>query len=255
MKPLIAVLALALAACGGGGDTPPEAPVAPADTTYHPPLSPTLKATPVAQRVIRISMYGDSTVYGTSFVDGTYVKSAHNEPVSVQWQFDQDFGPGKVIVTNRGIPGSTCPELLWGQAPVKTPWAQEIANNPDDLILVNEGINDAFRPWEADTDFAFCYQQLGSTVKLAGKGFIIEGPNPIDKQQNDRLQQLVAIEQQVALGLGVPSIPTWQAITSQYPDWQSQLPDQIHPSDGLYEYKAYVAYQTLKPIVKWMLAQ
>lgn len=233
MKTTLALaLCTALAACGGGGDSP---------------VVLTAKAASIP-RTVKIAMYGDSTAYGLTLANGVHSQSPYNEPASLQWAMQQQFGP-VVTVENHGVPGSTCPEILWGTAPVTKSWAVEMANSNADIVTANPGINDAFLPNESNADFTFCMGQLAQIAKQYGKTFVIETPNPIDYGQNANIGSLVHDEQ----SLGVPMIDQWNNIQSTVPNWATYLPDHVHPDDDLYAYKAQYSFLILKGAVNWYL--
>lgn len=199
-------------------------------------------------------MYGDSTTWGTTFETGTYTQSPHNEPLSLQWAMQNQFGPN-VTVENHGVPGATCPELLWGTAPAALSWTQQMAATSAQIVTMNCAINDAFLPDETDADFQYAYGQFAQIAKQYGKTFVIMTPNPINDPHNTNIWSLVHDEQYVAQVQGVALIDQWNNIQNTIPNWASDLPDNIHPNDALYEYKAQYSYQGLMGAVNWYLTR
>lgn len=234
-----AILLVSLAACGGSGQSsvPTAKPV----------------AASAVQPAVTIAMYGDSTTWGTTFETGVYTQSPHNEPVSLQWALQQQFGTS-VTVENHGVPGATCPELLWGQAPATQSWAQAMASSDAQIVTMNCAINDAFLPNETEADFEYAYGQFAQIAHQYGKTFVIMTPNPIGDGHNSELGQLVQYEGIVANEVGVAIIDQWDNIQNTVPNWLAELPDQIHPNDDLYEYKAQYSAQGLQGAVTWYLA-
>lgn len=236
--------AATLSACGGGGggssSPEPVAAQAPATTAKAP------------QPTVKIAMFGDSTTYGSTFETGSYTQSPHNEPAALQANLQQKYGTA-VTVENHGVPGSTCPELLYGQAPVTQPWTVAMANSDAQIVTVNEGINDAFLPGETDQDFIYCYSQLAAIAKQYGKTFVLMTPNPINDTHNANLWSLVHDEQYVAQTQGVAIVDQWDAIQTGFPGWAADLPDNIHPNDALYEIKAQNSSLVVAPIISSLI--
>lgn len=103
MRKIIAVLvALSLAACGGGGGDP------------EPVCSP-----------VHVQVFGDSI--GRGF--------AH----ALQQVADADRGEGRVIVDNRSVGGTSSVKLRLGTDGKNAPWPQGVGA---DVIFVNHGHND-----------------------------------------------------------------------------------------------------------------
>lgn len=184
-----AALALVLAGCGGGSDAP------------NPPTG-IAGCTP---RVVTVDLLGDSTQYGVDS-GANNARAIHNPGVELQAQMDTRFGKGAVIVTDRGVPGSTA-----DQAPHSTA----------DVIVANYGINDE-RVVDINT-FLVHMQVIGATL--------IESPNPVWQfgPTLDMQGQYVSSEKT----LGAPVADVF-AYVSSLPDWQSHLHDGVHPDDALY---------------------
>jgi hypothetical protein len=207
-----------------------------------------------AKTPVKIAMYGDSTVWGsTTWPDGSWGQNPHNEPVTLGWLLAQALGEGKVVVENHGIGGINCGDLLYGKGLVKTKWDDEMASSDADIVTFNPAINDAFVPGLTDQDFIFCYSQLTAIAKNHGKTVVIMTPNPINNTHNATIWSLVNDERYVAQQEQVFIVDQWTTIMNTYP-WQQHLPDNIHPDTDLYEYKASLSYQTIKPIVDWYIA-
>lgn len=199
-------------------------------------------------------MYGDSTTWGTTFETGSYTVSPHNEPASIQYALQQKYGPS-VTVENHGVPGSTCPQNLWGQKDVKNSWAVEMASSDAQIVTMNCAINDTFLPEETDQDFIYVYGQFAQIAKQYGKTFVIMTPNPINDPHNSNLAALVQDEAYVASVQGVAIVDQWNAIQSNVVDWQKHLPDNIHPDSDLYMYKGQTSFNAMQAAVGWYLSR
>ncbi|WP_229288144.1 SGNH/GDSL hydrolase family protein [Burkholderia pseudomallei] len=234
----------ALTACGGGDDGTS------APTTQPDPAPST---SPAPSKTVKIAMYGDSTAYGTTFEAGAYVQSPHNEPASIQFALQRKYGTA-VTVENRGVPGSTCGQWMWGQNDVKQAWTVEMAKSDAQIITMNCAINDAFLPNETDQDFQYVYGQFAQIARQYGKTFVIVTPNPIDDPHNDRLEELVRSQHYVAQIQQVGIIDQWSAIQQAMPNWQANLPDRIHPNGALYEYMAQISAAAMDSTVGRYLA-
>ncbi|MCS6455924.1 MULTISPECIES: SGNH/GDSL hydrolase family protein [pseudomallei group] len=232
----------ALTGCGGGGDGGSQA-AAPATL---PEPAPSISPSP--SKSVKIAMYGDSTAFGTTLQAGTYVQSPHNEPASIQFALQRKYGTA-VTVENRGVPGSTCGQWLWGQSDVKQSWTVEMAKSDAQIVTMNCAINDAFLPNETDQDFQYVYGQFAQIARQYGKAFVIITPNPIEDPHNVRLEELVRSQHYVAQLQQVEIIDQWSTIQQAMPNWQANLPDRIHPNDALYEYMAQISSAALDSLV------
>lgn len=237
----------ALTACGGGSDGSGQ----PTATTPRPDPAPS--ALPPSSKTVKIAMYGDSTAFGTTFVAGAYIQSPHNEPASVQFALQRRYGDA-VTVENRGVPGSTCGQWLWGQKDVQQAWAVEMSKSDAQIVTMNCAINDAFLPNETDQDFQYVYGQFAQTARQYGKTFVIVTPNPIDDPHNARLEELVRSQHYVAQLQQVEIIDQWSTIQQAMPNWRANLPDRIHPNDAVYEYMAQIFTAALDSTVSRYLA-
>lgn len=228
----------ALTACGGGSDGGGQTAK---PTTHQDPMP--APSTPHS-KIVKIAMYGDSTAFGTTLLSGVYVQSQHNEPASLQFALQNKYGLA-VTVENRGVPGSTCGQWLWGQKDVRQAWTVEMATSDAQIVMMNCAINDAFLPNETDQDFQYVYGQFAQIARQYGKTFVILTPNPIDDPHNDRLEELVRNQHYVAQVQQVKIIDQWSVIQQAMPNWRASLPDRIHPNDALYEYMAQITAAAL----------
>jgi len=208
-----AALCLMLAACGGGGSS--GAPVS-------APVSQAPKCTPVA--VVRIQLFGDSTMVG---VDGATFTTAANAPsAALQTAMDRAFGMGAVTIQMRAVSGSNSTQLMAGTDGENQPWPGSVDAH---IIVVNHGINDA-RFTSIDT-----YKADLLAFAKAGPITFLETPLP-DAPNAYGTWDVTAFAQamrDVAAQSGANLIDT-NAYFLALPNWQSYLPDGVHPSNEGY---------------------
>jgi len=199
----IVFLASVLSACGGGGESPNAEPTQ--ASAAAPIAAPAHVCVP---RVVSVALLGDSTMYGSMFVQGVgYVQATHNPGVQLQAAMDAQFGPGAVVVTNYGVPGSTATQ------------ANPIVAH---VVVANYGINDAARG-ESGEVFTAAMKAIGVTL--------IETQNPqAGDLGNSMAAPFVAIER----SLGLPVADTF-AYVQTLQNWKTMEPDGIHPTDELYQ--------------------
>jgi hypothetical protein len=118
---------------------------------------------------------------------------------------DLRFGPGAVVVTNYGVPGT-----IASQAPRVSA----------DVVVANFGINDGLHG-ESLADFSTAMRSIGATL--------IETQSPVSAYFGNKQADYVA----TARGLGLPVADTYSYV-SKLPTWRAMEPDQIHPVDALY---------------------
>ena len=215
------VCALFLTACGGG-----DAPAAPAPAPVPTPSpAPAPACTP---KQVSIDLAGDSTQYGIDGASPTEARAVHNPGAELQAQMDLRFGPGNVIVTDYGVPGTVA-----GDAGRPTLTGME--------IIPNYGLNDA-RYGVSVADFM--------TNMLSMHPTLIETPFP--RLDGDPLlateQAYIAAEK----ASGVP-IADVNAYVRSLPNWQQYfpLPYSGHATDELYK---MVIDNVLSPAVAKQIA-
>lgn len=201
-----------------------------------------------------IGMYGDSTMWGATLanpsVPGVYLQSPANEPAQVAWNLIRSVNPA-ITVENHGVGGTTCADLLWGNQSlgVQRSWVMEMAASMATIIVVNEGLNDGPARGETNEDFSWCYGQLWAGAVNQGKIFVIETPNPLVNDPSGRIAMISQMEHDVADEYGIFVIDQYSNIIANVVNWQSHLPDGIHPDAALYGYKARTALRLLTPMV------
>lgn len=191
-------------------------------------------------------MYGDSTTFGTTLKNGRHVRSFGNTPALLQYMMQDKFGSA-VFVENHGVGGATCDDFLHSGNYVYSSWLGEMLRSKADIVVMNVGINDVMRSQTAG--FSTCYNRLALITRLFGKTFIIETPNPVNREWNEKVGELASIERSIAKERGIPIIDHWGNLQSKGTDWRVLLSDGIHPSDAMYELKASSDMRMLEPIV------
>jgi lysophospholipase L1-like esterase len=205
-----AALCLMLAACGGGGSS------APATVAQSAPIqSAPAKCTPVA--VVKIQLFGDSTMVG---IDGATRNVAPSAPgAALQSAMDRQFGMGSVTVEVRAVSGTSSVELMAGTDGENKPWPGSVAA---DIIVVNHGINDAVHSTPIDA-----YKKNLTAFAKAGPVTLLETPIPNFGVPWD-VQPYAAAMRDVAASTGAKVIDT-NAYFLGLANWQSYLPDGVHP--------------------------
>jgi lysophospholipase L1-like esterase len=214
---LIAAFAACLAACGGGGSDP-----APVQT----------KA--ACQETVTVQLYGDSTQW-LAYQDG-----------GLQAALDVRFGPGRVILIDQAVAGTTSVQLVEGTDGVNTPWPSTVAA---DIAIVNHGINDASH----HTTLA----QYEANLRRFAAGparMVLETPNPVASwhTQNDAY---AAVVRKVAAETGTPLADVQAYLLGV--DWMALLnADGVHPSpEGQAAIAEKVTVPALAPIIASMLCR
>ncbi|WP_080412326.1 SGNH/GDSL hydrolase family protein [Burkholderia ubonensis] len=239
MKNRIAALAAGVAlvctitACGGG------------DGGNSSSATPMAHSTP---QVIDIDMYGDSTMAGVTMVGAEYVTTANNEPNNVQ----QELG-SRARIFNQGVSGTTLQELIDGTDGRHTMNLQQLmANSSSRIVVENFAINDASS--QSLQQFMSNVDYFVTQARANGKVPVIEEPNPVCDQNLKNIPELdaqVAALEEYAARYNVAIVKQYDYIKS-LPDWQSMLPDRIHPNEALYKIKADRTAAALLQILQTM---
>lgn len=192
-----------------------------------------------AAEPVRIQLFGDSTQYG---YDGrTEGQVAHPPAAMLQQLMDARFGAGRVLVTERAVPGSASGQLLAGTDGRNRAWPKEVAA---DIVVVNHALNDA----DAHVPlarYARNLRRLHATV--------FETPSPVTVPgwrwaPYAQAMRRVAAEQHAP----VADVARWMLAQ---PGWQSHLTDGVHPDDETYgAIVREVLMPTLAPLVDKALA-
>jgi lysophospholipase L1-like esterase len=182
-----------------------------------------------APRPVRIELFGDSTQWG---YDGRTERQVPHPPAQVlQALMDARFGTGRVVVTERAVPGTTAGELLAGKDGRNRPWPQEV---DADIVVVNHALNDA-NTHVPLRRYAETLARLHATV--------YETPNPVTVAWNwapyaDAMRR-VAADQHAP----VADVARWMLAR---PRWQATLVDGVHPDDATY---GAIVREVLMPVL------
>ncbi|WP_175784664.1 SGNH/GDSL hydrolase family protein [Burkholderia ambifaria] len=221
-----------LSACGGGGGGD-----APASTPVPPP----------AKKAVLIDAEGDSTMYGWSMTSPDQMTPvAQPAPTIMQAELAQSIG-GQITVVNNGIGGTTAPESVTGLAPFAAPLATRLASIRPNIVIVNYGINDAGR--ETTDDYQQALVGIVAAIRGAGAVPVLEEPNPVCRGPGPLLDAYVGVMRTVAQQYGVHLIQQYDYIKS-LPNWQSMMPDCVHPNQDLYRIKGDREAQQLRPLIQ-----
>lgn len=207
----------------------------------------------MGKKTVIVEMYGDSTTLGAELLpDGSwaYPASASNVPAVLQ----SKYGPN-VVVVNKGISGLTIPQAIIGAQPATKAWAQAMAESPADIVTLNFGINDAAQAWEDDFTVDYYIRQMIDVAQANGKTVVVETSNPVANHLYNRLSQIALVIRNVAQSKSLTLVDhhIWvQGLT----DWNSKryLPDMLHPSAELYNYKANNLYTIIDPVIQRALS-
>lgn len=193
---------------------------------------------------MKLALYGDSTMLGSTKVGATYVQSCFNMPAVLSELLCC------VQVECKAVGGSTSGQWLYGQTPITKTWEAEMACSDASVVCMNTGINDAFVPGLGVADHVWCYREFTRIARANGKTMVFMTPNPIDDPHNGALWEQQHNLRALAVSLNVPVIDQYGAIGSCCPQWKTMLPDKIHPNDDLYRFMGHVAYMGMSAVLK-----
>ncbi|MCA8195498.1 SGNH/GDSL hydrolase family protein [Burkholderia vietnamiensis] len=223
LKTLLIPAIVAISGCGGGDGSSPAAP-----------------------KSISIDVEGDSTIYGLQATG----RSANPPPAVLQTELQNSFGP-TVTTINSGISSATVHESLYGIAPhYSQPLSTRLASMSSQIVIMNYGLNDSAN--STLSDYIADLNTWIDVVNASGKIPVLEEPNPSCNPAMAELPKFVVAMDQVAQQRGVQIIQQYAYIQS-LPNWQSMLPDCLHPDDALYKIKADREYAVIAPIVKSLM--
>jgi acyl-CoA thioesterase-1 len=231
---LCGMLVMACSGCGGGsGGSAP---------------------TPVAQtqpKTVLVESYGDSTMWGYNPI--TTLQSVDAPPALLQASLQSAYG-NTVTVSNQAVSGTTLPMLISGTDGNHPAWAQQMTQSKAQIVIANFALNDDYPGvGEPVEQFQADLVTFVSTARQYGKTVILEEPNPSCDPKRATLGTYVQAIDTVASQMGVPVIAQY-SYTQSLPNWQSMLPDCIHPGDALYQLKEQQEMTVISPIVKALLA-
>ncbi|MHB1057089.1 MAG: SGNH/GDSL hydrolase family protein [Rhodanobacter sp.] len=202
------------------------------------------------RQAVSIAMYGDSTMLGTTKQTGVYAVTPRNAVSQLGAMLTA--GGYKVKVSNHGVNMIITDDLLNGTRGVARAWVAEMKSNKADIVVINTGLNDAALIRTGWDSVAHVKARMTTLARIAlshGKAVFIETPNPCSDDVTDALvaQLASAAAEIVEENAGTHLIDQYHAIKRGMPDWESHLPDGLHPDDTLYTFKAVVEAQALIP--------
>jgi acyl-CoA thioesterase-1 len=256
---LVAALTACLAACGGGGGGDGSSSPSP---TANP--APSIAATGPIQPTLTTGLveeYGDSTTAGATTTNGVALYTTNSDPADEQKLLQSAFG-ASVTVGNQGVGGTEASQLLNGTDGLHPTWANQMASSKAKIVTINFGLNDAYYssvvttgiPQETLAEYAATMTQLVQIARSYGKQVVLFEPNPTcDPVREPLMPSFVAALESVSTAQGVPIAKDYAAILA-LPNWQSMLPDCLHPNEALYEFKAQQEEAVIGPLVKAAMA-
>jgi lysophospholipase L1-like esterase len=176
---------------------------------------------------------------------GQLTPVAQPAPAIMQADLTQSIG-GQITVINNGIGGTTAPESVNGLSPFPAPLATRLASIRPNIVIVNYGINDAGR--ESTDDYQQALIGIVAAIRGAGAVPVLEEPNPVCRGPGSLLDSYVNVMRTVAQQYGVLLIQQYDYIKS-LPNWQSMLPDCVHPTQALYKIKGDREAQQIQSLV------
>jgi hypothetical protein len=193
MKTAVIALAFMLAACGGGNEPPKT-----------------------------VAVFGDSTTFGALPV----MPYACGARLQTPWVTTAAKVSG-LRLTNEGRNGTTLDQLMagtnadgvCGNPPAHLPFAQWLAANPDAVVVIAYGINEAIRGQALD------YRPAIATAHAAGRSVILLEPTQVESRPYlpaDLVPRVNAIRDSLR-AYGVP------VITVRELDAPGNVPDGLHP--------------------------
>jgi lysophospholipase L1-like esterase len=228
-------LTLALAACGGGGDSPNPPQGTPQNPDAGGDPAPGQGGNPPPPTSEIIEYYGDSTVWGLK---------SHTNDEQVAKPAPQAFAealpgsPTTYTVRNEGVSNTSACQLRDGTDGRHDNWGEQMRTSQADVVIINHAIND-LRQGESIATYSTCLRDLAVLARQNGKRVIFETPNPITAPSG--LDSYVGAMKAVATENSVQIIDQYQYLVNRYPDLSVVVPDGLHPSDQVYIEKGQYA--------------
>ena len=204
---------------------------------------------------VSIDCRGDSTYYG--YVPGGS-RLTTPAPAMLQIMLRKYYNNTAATVNNLGITGNQTTNAL-------RTWATDIANSTAKIIYFNYGINDACGNNPSGvSDPAITAEQFRTNlismvkiVRINGKIAVLETSNPLlpvgastDYTRSKKVKEFALVTRQVAQEMNVPLVDSYawcERYFSAGSNNSTSLPDGVHPSQDLSNYKAMVMLSALIP--------
>lgn len=260
---LALAVSVAVSACGGGGEASPSSASRnsspnPTSTTTAQPSHANPSST---AKAIQVRMYGDSTMFGLEYVNGTpqgtdgiYIGTKNNVPAVLSELLQSDIGP-TVAASGVASSGATIRDAVLGQHGFAAPLAQALANDPSQIVVENFGINDSIQ--YSPDEFRQYLIEFVTIAQSAGKMVVLETPQPTCNLANDQLwvAPTASIVVEVAAQMGLSVIDQYSHIQA-IPNWcATYMGDGTHPkNDQLYALKAQYEVPVVASVVKILMS-
>lgn len=181
---------------------------------------------------------------GASWTPTGYVTSPCNVPALLG-----QFLEGVATCENVAVGGTTSPQWLYAQGAIGVTWEARMAATDARIVVINTGINDVFIPGLSWLDYRWCYAEFARLARAAGKLPVYMTPTPINDAHLGSLWEFQHAMKALAAETSVPVINAWDAVVAAAPQWQSLLPDNIHPNDAMYRLMASIAHVALRQVL------
>lgn len=244
-------LGCALSACGGGGGGAPDTAV-PSAKPSTPVSAPATASAPTSPATVHILFEGDSTMYGTDAMScqNPNCQNYNNEPDTVVSLLNnpKGLGPNAVDMINDAVPSTFLQQMLPGNNP-QYPYSfvAVLESVPSQIVVSNHAINDSVM--ETTDQYEGYLNTFIDDTLASGKIPVLDEPNPVCDNKRPNLDFYVAVLRAVAAQRNVLLIPQYDSFKA-IPNWETLLPDCVHPSTNGYAVKARNTAQALIPIVR-----
>lgn len=167
-------------------------------------------------------------VYGESTLSGYGLAPADTTPARLQAAL-----PG-VRVVNESVAGTTAGQQLAGTDGVHRPWAEQIGRSPAVLVIINRGINEAYKSVPAET-FRWQLTELVVIARAAGKGVVLQTPNATRSSfvLDLGVETMAGVVRDVAAAQEVPLSDGYAISQQLLASGAAALLDGVHPAPSL----------------------
>jgi lysophospholipase L1-like esterase len=205
----------------------------------------------IAKRAVTVAMYGDSTVYSQTTIEGVEAQSIP----TVEEMEQKEIGDPLISISNSGDPGTVSNDWIKGGAfggyekfPVPSTWDKTMKAEHAEIIDITIDINDAYTMHLPVTEHLQNLRKLIAGAQSAGKSVVLETGNPTtiqDPKGEALLADYANAELALCAILSIQCIDQYHHFLTQ-PDWEKLLSDAAHPTLEGYKVKASYAASQLK---------
>lgn len=174
----------------------------------------------------------------------------NNEPDTVVSLLNNPngFGSGAVDMINAAVPSTFLQQMLPGNNPqYPFSYISVLENVRSQIVVSNHAINDSTT--ETTDQYASYLNLYIDDTLSAGKIPVLDEPNPVCNNLRPNLDAYVAVLRTVAAQRNVLLIPQYDSFKA-IPNWQTLLPDCVHPSTNGYAVKARNTAQALISLIQ-----